>query len=234
MFWFGLVLALGGGLLGISSIRAILNRWIPKLSEIHLDIFAFVLLILGLIISASVQVQSNKATARLERLSNSIAAFDGCVSLQLSGNWHQGIPPSGPVRFMFGSGRVGIINVTTRSGEKMIALIGRGSPFITHTKDSSILFQYQVTAAPEEWVIGSDRRSLLSCGSGSIRASGIYSKFTLDNRIQIDSMSIEFLTNGASFLRVVNAVKERFNLEEGSNSITLKWSSGDCVKTPER
>ena len=130
MFWFGLVLALIGGLLGISSIRAILDRWIPKLSEMHLDIFVILLLVSGLIISASVQVQSNKATARFERLSNSIATFDGRVTLKLSGNWHQGIPPSGPVRFMFGSGKVGILNVTTRSGEKKIALIGRGSPFI--------------------------------------------------------------------------------------------------------
>jgi hypothetical protein len=234
MFWFGLVLALFGGFLGISSIRAILNRWIPKLSVIYLDVFAILLLISGLIISASVQVQSNKATARLERLSNSIATFDGRVTLQLSGNWPQGIPPSGPVRLMFGSGSVGTLNVTTRSGEKRIALIGQGSPFITPTKDSSILFQYQVTAAPEEWIIGSDRRSLLNCGSGSIRASGIYSKFTLDNMIQIDSMSIELLANGVPLLRVVKAVKERLNLGQGSNSITLRWSSEDCKRTADR
>ena len=135
---------------------------------------------------------------------------------------------------MFGSGKVGILNATTRSGEKMIALIGRGSPFIKPMKDSSILFQYKVTASPEEWVIGSDRRAVQSCGYGSIRASGIYSKFTLDNRIQIDSVSIEFLTNGTSFFRVVNAVKERFKLEEGSNSITLKWSNDDCEMIAEK
>ena len=135
---------------------------------------------------------------------------------------------------MFGSGKVGILNVTTQSGEKMIALVGRGSPFIKPMKDSSILFQYQVTAAPEEWVIGSDRRAVQSCGYGSIRASGIYSKFTLDNKIQIDSVSIEFLTNGRSFLRVVNAIKEQVKLEEGSNSIMLKWSSDDCEMTAER
>jgi hypothetical protein len=35
MFWFGLVLALFGGFLGISSIREILSRWIPKLSIIQ-------------------------------------------------------------------------------------------------------------------------------------------------------------------------------------------------------
>ena len=54
-----------------------------------------------------------------------------------------------------------------------------------------------------------------------------------DNRIQIDSVSIEFLANGTSFLRVVNSVKERFKLDEGSNIITLKWSSGDCAMTAE-
>jgi len=59
MFWFGLVLALLGGLLGISSIRAILNRWIPKLSVIHLDVIAILLLISGLIISESVSTQSS-------------------------------------------------------------------------------------------------------------------------------------------------------------------------------
>ena len=64
MFWFGLVLVLIGGLLGISSIRAILDRWIPKLSEMHLDIFVILLLVSGLIISASVQVQSNKERGR--------------------------------------------------------------------------------------------------------------------------------------------------------------------------
>ena len=233
MFWFGLVLALLGGLLGISSIRAILNRWIPKLSVIHLDVSAILLLISGLIISASVQVQSNKATARLERLSNSIATFDGRVTLQLSGNWPQGMPPSGPVRLIFGSGSVGTLNVATRSGEEKITLIGRGSPFITPTKDLSILFQYQVTAEPKEWVIGSDRRSLLNCGSGSIRVSGIYSNLTLDNMIQIDSMSIELLTNGVPFWHVVKAVKERLNLREGSNSIELRWNRSDCKGTTD-
>ena len=62
----------------------------------------------------------------------------------------------------------------------------------------------------------------------------IYSKFTLDSMIKIDSMTIELLANGAPLLRVVKAVKKRLNLREDSNSIILRWSSEDCKRTADR
>jgi hypothetical protein len=66
-FWFGLILSLFGGLLGIGLFRQLIKLRFNNLDDTTLDIISLVILIIGLLISA---IDHSKQSNNLEKLEN--------------------------------------------------------------------------------------------------------------------------------------------------------------------
>jgi hypothetical protein len=85
MFWAGEILALLAGLIGIAFVRRTMANWIPRVADLHLDVAAFLLLMLGLAIGAIVHVQEVAESDKLSHDLEAVRDFSEAASLTPQG-----------------------------------------------------------------------------------------------------------------------------------------------------
>ncbi|UCE49372.1 MAG: hypothetical protein JSW47_04355 [Phycisphaerales bacterium] len=218
MSWIGWLVAIVAGVLGIGLSRDALKRKYHRIQEYHLDIVAFIVLVIALAVSAIQHFNSVREIEDLRGRLSQVRSFEAIIRAHVSGDWDGGRPPDLMSVMVDHSRPIAFIDIRTQNSEsRRLELFPTALPKISPADDRAADLLLQTRARPGDWIYDQQIKDLLGSARIDFLAWGLKRSSTHDGRLQVLRVEVEIFTNGVRVARIEKVAGQWLQIPKEQN-----------------
>lgn len=196
------------------------------INDLHLDILALILLVLGLVMSAVDHLASEHKVSMLQSEVQKVHSFEVKIAATASANWLGGKPPDIiPVGFDQTKSIAALDIDTSTIRARRLELIPWLVPKLSPNGSSFVNLTLQLRARPEDWVYVTDMKDLREVRRVEFGSWGLIRSLTTDGRLYISYINLDILVNGKSVVHIRKDTNKWFELpQEPTRYGSISWN----------